>query len=764
MRRLIIRNARRGVFWFAVCCAQLAHSMDAFDVKDIRLEGLQRIAVGTVFNYLPVQIGDSMDNKRAAESIRALFKTGLFKDVSLQRDGNVLVVSVVERPAIAEIKMTGNHDIETDKLKEALSQIGLAKGRTFDRSLLDKVEQELQRQYFSRGKYGVKIQSKVEELERNRVNILIDIAEGNVAKITQVNIVGNQAFSDDELLARLQSGSPGMFALFSSRDQYSKQKLSADLETLRSFYLDRGYINFNIASTQVSITPDKQQVFITANVNEGEKFSIKDVKVSGDLVVPEAEIRALIQINAGDVFSRKSITESSERISQRLGQDGYAFSNINPVPDIDKEAKLVTLTFYVDPGRRVYVRRVNVAGNTKTQDEVLRREMRQMEGGWIATDKVNRSRVRLQRLGFFEDVNVETPAVPGVEDQVDVNYAVTERSSGTLQAGVGYSQNQGILFTASVSHDNFLGSGKRVSAEINNSKVNTVYSVSYTNPYNTIDGVSRTLNGYYRATNSGALNTASYTADTYGAGVDYGIPLTEFNSAHVGYSVEHMKIHATSATPVTYLDFIAQNTDEFTALKFTTGWTYDSRDKALFPESGMFHSVSTEAAFPAGDIRFYKISTRHKWYRPITSSLTFLASGQIGYGAGYDGTTALPFWESYFAGGISTVRGFRTNTLSPRENGTPLGGALKTVGSVELLFPAPFAQDSKTFRFSAFYDLGNVVGSREEFSFDQLRASVGLSASWLSPIGPMVFSLGRAVRDQDGDTHETFQFSLGAPL
>lgn len=744
-----------------------AAAFEPFEVSDIRLEGLQRIAIGTVFNYLPLQIGDRMTPERAAEIIRALFKTGFFQDVGLARDGSVLVVEVQERPAISEVTIEGNRDIETDKLKEALAQIGLAKGRTFDRALLDTVEQELQRQYFSRGKYGVKIESKVEELERNRVNILINVFEGEVAKIVAVTIVGNEAFPDSVLLDQFQSGVPGAFGLFSSRDQYAKQKLAGDLETLRSYYLDRGFINFNVESTQVSISPDKRDVYITINVSEGEKYTVKSVKLAGDLVVAEDELRRLINIQPGEVFSRRAITESSERIKERLGRDGYAFSNVNPVPDIHREEREVSLTFQVDPGKRVYVRRVNIAGNAKTKDEVLRREVRQMESGWIATDKVNRSRVRLQQLGYFDDVNVETPQVPGVEDQVDVNFTVTERSSGSVQAGVGYSQSQGILVTASVSHENFLGSGRRISAEVNNSKVNQVYSFSLTNPYYTLDGISRSLRVFYRATDSGEINTADYTLDTYGAGLEFGLPMSEYNMSRVGVSAENTLIKATDNTPPTYLGYLERHEEEYNALKLTSGWSYDSRNRAIFPESGMFHSINLEVATPLGRNSFYeyyKLTTRHKFYQPLFGPVTFMLGGQIGYGDGYDDTQGLPFWENYYVGGINSVRGFRTSALGPRENDDALGGAFKVVASAEFQFLPPFASDSKTFRMSVFYDVGNVYPQANDFDVATLRASVGVAAQWLSPIGPMVFSLGKPIRDEEGDERETFQFSLGAPL
>ncbi len=739
-------------------------SFTPFEVKDIKLEGLQRISAGTVFNSLPIRIGEIMDAERSVEAIRELFKTGFFEDVRLSREDGVLVVAFVERPSIADIKLSGNKDIDSEQLTDALKQIGLSKGRTFNRSLLDQVEQELQRQYFSRGKYGVKIKSTVNELERNRVDIGIEVFEGAVAKISQINIVGNSAFSDETLLGRFQLGARGTFALFSSRDQYSKQKLSADLEALKSFYLDRGFINFHIASTQVSITPDKRSVYVTINVQEGEKYTVKDVKLAGDLVVSELALRPLISIKRGDVFSRRAITDSSSRLSDRFGEEGYAFSNINPVPDINNETREVSLTFFVDPGKRIYVRRINVSGNTQTKDEVIRREFRQMEGAWIATNQVNRSRVRLQRLGYFEDVNVETPAVPGVEDQVDVNFSVTERSTGSLQAGIGYSESQGVLLTANISHNNFFGTGKRVSAEINTSSVNTIYSFSYTNPYYTLDGVSRGFRGFYRKTDSGARNTADYNADTYGIGIDYGIPLSEFNRFRFGFSLEHTTINTTPATPQAYRDFLEANTDDFDAVIASAGWSYDSRNRAIFPNRGTFHNIGAEIAVPGSGLQYYKITSRSQWFQPLTRSLTFSLRGQVGYGDGYGGTSTLPFFENFYAGGVRTVRGFRANSLGPKEGGDPLGGALKVVGNAEIIFPVPFNPEAKAVQLSAFYDIGSVYENADDFDVSELRASVGLSLTWLSPIGPMVFSLAEPVRSQLGDETESFQFSLGAPL
>lgn len=741
-----------------------AQAFDAFTVKDIKLEGLQRIAVGTVFNYLPVRIGETFDDERSVAALRELFKTGFFEDIALAREGDVLVVNVVERPAISDVKFEGNSDIDTEQLTDALKQTGLAKGRTFDRSLLDKVEQELQRQYFSRGKYGVKITTEVKPLERNRVDVDIKIHEGGVATIAQINIVGNNAFSDDELTNQLQLGVRGSLNPFSSRDQYSKQKLSADLESLKSYYLDRGYINFNVDSTQISITPDRSNVYITINVSEGDQFTIKEVKLAGHLVVPEAELQPLLEVKVGDLFSRKLVTQSSENISQRFGLEGYAFSNINPVPNVNKESREVSLTFVVDPGKRIYVRRVNIAGNTRTRDDVVRRELRQFEGGWIATDKINRSRERLMRLGYFEEVNVETPSVPGVEDQVDVNITVKERSTGSVQAGVGFSESQGVLFTASISHDNFFGSGKRVSAEVNTSQVNTIYSFLYNNPYYTQEGISRGIRLFYRKTDSSATNTASYNADTYGLNVDYGFPLSEYYRTSLGFGLEHTEIRETSSTPQAYSDFLRDNAAVFDLLKINPGWSYDTRDRAIFPIKGVFNSIDGEVATPGSDLTYYKIATRAQWYHPLSKSWVFYLGGQVGYGGAYGDTTNLPFFENYYAGGVRTVRGFRSNTLGPREEDKPLGGAFKTVGNAELYFPVPFNPEAKTIRLGLFYDTGNVYEDTGDFDTNQFRSSVGISASWMSPIGPMIFGIARPVRSQAGDDTEVFQFTLGAAL
>jgi len=739
-----------------------ARAFESFVIKDLKIEGLQRIAVGTVLNYLPVNVGDRMDDKRAAATIRALFKTGFFDDVRLGRRRDVLVITVVERPAIAKIELSGNKDIESDQLLDALKNIGLSKGRVFDRSSLDKVEKELERQYFARGKYGVKITSKVTSLKDNRINLAISIAEGGVAQIRRINIVGNQVYTDSNLLSRFQLSGPTILSFLSSSDQYSRRKLSGDLETLRSFYLDRGFINFTIDSTQVSISPDKRNVFVTINVTEGEKYRVREVKLSGELIVAEAELRKLLKINGGDIFSRRRVTETTAATSQRLGEEGFAFANVNTAPDIDKSKREVTLTFFIDPGKRIYVHRINITGNSHTRDKVVRREMRQMESGWISTQKVQRSRVRLQRLGFFDEVNVETPAVPGLADQVDVNFNVHERSSGSLQAGVGFSQGQGLLLNASITQNNIFGTGNRISVNVNNSSVNRIYSFSYNNPYYTIDGISRGFRIFSRSTDAGKANVANYTSDVYGASVNYGIPINENDRASASLGYENTKLNTSRFTPVSFLKFIADNGDNFDIIKLNLAWSHDTRNRAIFPDRGVRRILTADFATPLGNLEFYKLRYREFTYLPLTDDFTLLLRGDIGIGNDYGGTSELPFWERYFAGGISSVRGYKSNSLGPRENGDPRGGALKTVANAEVIFPAPFAAENKSLRLSAFFDIGNVFASTRDFDTGGLRYSAGVAVKWLTPVAPLIFSFAWPLNDESGDDVERFQFSLGA--
>jgi outer membrane protein insertion porin family len=740
-------------------------ALDTFQIEDIRLEGLERISAGTVFNYLPLKTGDQFDNKTSEQALKSLFKTGFFNDIQFGQDDRVLVIYFTERPAISEIVFEGNKEIEKDNLVKALKGIGFAEGRVFDRSILEKVELELQRQYFSLGRYAARIKSTVTDLSRNRVKINIDISEGKAAAIKHIQLVGNEAFSDKELLDEFELSPTTFWSFFSSSDQYAKQKLAADLETLKSFYLDRGYLNFSIDSTQVSITPDKQDIYITVNLTEGKKHRITDIKLVGNLVVPEQELREKIKIENNSVFSRKQITASVEALAERLGDDGYTFANVNPVPEpISPDSTDVVLTFFVDPGKRTYVRRINFAGNTKTRDEVLRREMRQMEGAWASTAKIKRSRERLDRLNFFEDVKVETVPVPEQSDQVDINYSVTERPSGNFMAGIGYSQTQGVLFNASVSQDNFLGSGNRVSIGFNTSKVQTLYSFSYYDPYFTVDGISQSFGMYYRKTDAEQANLSSYALDAFGGTLGYGIPISEHDSVRFGIEPEHLQVKTTANSAKEVSDYIGKNGDNFNIFKLSTGWTHDTRNRILFPESGVLQSLGGEIALPLGGdkLKYYKLSGKWSWHYSLVKNYTLMLNADASYGKAY-GSTDFPFFENYVAGGPRSVRGYKENTLGPRDsNLRPFGGTLRTVGNVELFFPLPLAKESQRFRLSAFFDIGNVYARREDFDRSSLRSSTGMAAIWLSPLGMLSFSLAKPLNNKPEDETQVFQFTLGA--
>ncbi len=745
------------ILFLMLCVARGAH---AFVVKDIQVFGLQRISAGTVFNYLPVSVGEDFTPQKAAAAIRALFKTGFFKDVALERSGDVLIVHVQERPSVAKIIFEGNKDIKKEDLEKALNVIGLSEGKVFNRQLLEKVEQELTRQYFSHGKYGVKIKTEVTQLTRNRVAILIKISEGRVAKIKQINLVGNKTFDSDTLLDLFELRPTNWLSFYTKDDQYAKQKLSADLERLRSYYLDRGYIKFSIDSTQVTLTPDKKEIYITINIKEGDLYTLEKVRLTGNLVVPPQELIDRVQVGPGEIFSRKNATLTSKAISDRLGDEGYLFANVNMVPEIDEKKKTVVMTFFVDPGKRVYVRRINMKGNTKTRDEVLRREMRQMEAAWAATRKIERSKTRLERLGYFEQVNVETPPVVGTSDQVDVNYSVTERSSGNLSAGVGFSQVQGLIFNANISQDNVFGTGKRVNLAFNNSDVTTQYRFGYFNPYYTLDGVSMGYDLGYVSRNANNANISNYTTDVINTGFNFGIPLNEFDRLRFNFDAKYTKLKTGSFTSTEINDFVLQQGESFLTFSAAVGWTHDTLNRALFPTSGGQQRFSALATVPGSDLTYYKVSYKQQQYFPISKDFTFRLLGEAAYGDGYGDTKALPFFEHYFAGGVRSIRGFRDNTLGPRDsNNRAFGGASKIVGKAELLFPVPFMQDSKSVRMGAFVDAGAINRS---FTLKNMRYSVGISGEWLSPFGALAVSIAVPMNSSANDQTQSFQFSFGS--
>lgn len=733
---------------------------NAFVVKDIQVRGLQRISAGAVFNYLPVNIGDEFTPQKAAKAIRALFKTGFFKDIALEQSGNVLIVHVKERPSIAKIIIEGNKDIKKEDLEKALNTIGLSEGKVFNRQLLEKVEQELRRQYFSHGKYGVKIKTEVSQLTRNRVGIHIDISEGRVAKIKQINLVGNKVFDSDRLRDLFELSTTNWLSFYTKDDQYSKQKLSADLERLRSFYLDRGYIKFDIESTQVTLTPDKKQIYITINLTEGDLYTLEKVRLTGNLVVQPEELIKLVQVGPGEIFSRKNATLTSKAISDRLGDEGYLFANVNMVPEINEKNKTVVMTFFVDPGKRVYVRRINMKGNVKTRDEVLRREMRQMEAAWASTRKIDRSKTRLERLGYFEQVNVETPPVVGTSDEVDIDYSVTERSSGNLSAGVGFSQVQGLVFNANISQDNVFGTGKRIDLAFNNSNVTTQYRFGYFDPYYTLDGVSMGYDLGYVARNANNANISNYTTDVINSGFNFGIPLNEFDRLRFNFDAKYTKLKTGNFSSQEIRDFINQQGDSFFTFSGAVGWTHDTLNRALFPTSGGQQRFSALATIPGSDLTYYKVSYKQQHYFPIARDLTFRLLGEVAYGNGYGDTNRLPFFEHYFAGGVRSIRGYKANTLGPRDsNNRAFGGASKIIGKAELFFPVPFMRDSKSVRMGAFVDAGTV---NRDFSLSNMRYSVGISGEWLSPFGALSVSFAIPMNSGGNDQTQSFQFSFGS--
>jgi outer membrane protein insertion porin family len=747
----------------ALVLAAAAVQAEDFTVGDIEIEGLQRIAAGTVFTYLPLEVGERYTAERSAELLRALHDTGFFDDIALYRRDDVLIVSVVERPAIDSIEFDGNSDIPSEQLEEVLGQIGIARGRVYNPSVLERLERELRQQYFARGKYNVGIVTTVEELPRNRVSIDIEISEGLPARIRQVAIVGNEDYATEALLDRMDSGVANPLVPFSSRDEYSKQRLAGDLERLRSLYLDDGYVNFRIDSTQVTITPDKRDIHITVNLTEGERYKLRSVKLAGTFVVPEDELMGLVTLEAGDVFSRRQITASTDAIVQRVGDEGYAFANVNAIPEIDEEAREVDLTLFVDPGPRVYVRRINFIGNYKTRDEVYRREMRQLEGGWYSTAKVERSKTRLQRLVYVESADVKLRRVPGTDDQVDLDITLSERLAGSFVIGAGYQDGQGLLLNVGVTEDNFLGSGNRVAINVNTSSVNRVVSFSHTNPYHTIDGVSRGYDVFYRETDTEDANIARFAFDRYGGSLRYGIPLSEFDSLRPSIGYERTRLLQGTEPSDEVIEFVQENGSTYNEYLLNLGYVYDTRDRVVFPTQGNVQSVNLEVAVPGSDLTYYKGTYSLSQYFPVMDNLTLALSGELAYGEGYGDTTELPFFEKFYAGGVRSVRGYRTNTLGPEDSlGNPFGGDFRVVSGIEAVFPWFGAQESANFRMSLFVDAGYVYEDYDAFDADEIRMSYGLGAIWLSPVGPLTFSIAEAFNDQPGDELEAFQFTLGA--
>jgi len=754
MKRFLALVLWAGIHVHSAC------AFEPFEVSDIRVEGIQRTDAGTVFTYLPIKVGDTMDEARASEAVKALFATGFFNDIRLETSDNVLVIIVQERPAIAQVDVSGSKEFPADQLKEALQQIGLKESRIFDRALLHLAEQELKTQYIGRGKYGVRIVTTVTPLERNRVAISFTIFEGRVAKIRQINFVGNHVFDDKTLRKEFALTTPSLMTWYTDSDQYSKPKLQADLESVRSFYLDRGYIEFSIDSTQVSISPDKENIYITINMTEGERYTVKSMLLAGELIIPEEELLALIQVETGEIFSREKLTETSKLISDRLGDEGYAFAAVNAVPDLDRETNEVALTLYIDPGRRVYIRRIIISGNTDTRDEVIRRELRQFESAWYSTKKLNRSRQRVDKLGYFSEVQIDTPGVPGTSDQVDVNLKVTERNTGNLTFGIGYSTTEKIVLTAGLAQNNIFGTGNSLSFQINTGSVNQNYSLSYTNPYFTPDGVSRGFDFYRRDLDSTSLSVAPFNTKTLGFGIRFGVPITEFDRIRYGFAYEKTEIELFDTSPPRYVDFVNEFGNITDAWPITVNWARDKRDSVIYTTAGSLQRLGGEVSVPLGDLSYYRLTYRLKWYYSLSRSLSFMARTRLGFGDGYD-DQSLPFYKNFFAGGVNTVRGYGAGSLGPKDvNGDSLGGELQVIGNFELLFPFPGVGKDRSVRLSTFIDMG-MVGDDYDYIFSELRASSGLAINWFSPVGPIVVVFAYPLNDEPEDETERVQFTLG---
>ena len=755
-----------------------------FTVSDIRVNGLQRVSAGSVFGALPLNVGETVDERRLAEATRSLFKTGFFEDIQLSRDGDVLIITLLERPSISSLEIEGNKAISKDDLLKGLKQSGLAEGEIFQQATLEGVSNELQRQYVAQGRYSATIETKVIPQPRNRVALKIDITEGSVASIQHINVVGNKVFKDEELTDLFELKTKNWLSFFRNDDKYAREKLSGDLERLRSYYFDRGYINMDITSTQVSITPDKKHVYITVNVDEGEQYTIRDVKLSGDLKVPEEEIQALLLSREGQVFSRKVMTTTSELITRRLGNDGYTFANVNGVPQTHDEDNTVSLTFVVDPGKRSYVNRINFRGNTKTTDEVLRREMRQMEGGWASTYLIDQSKTRLERLGYFKEVNVETPAVPGTDDQIDVNYSVEEQPSGSITASVGFAQNAGLILGGSISQSNFLGTGNKVSLGLTRSEYQSNYNFSFVDPYWTVDGVSLGYNGFYRSTDYDKLDydISSYAVDSLGAGINVGYPISETSRLNFGLGAQQDKLKTGSYTVKEIESFTEEEGKTFTNFKGSVGWSQSTLNRGLMATRGYSQSLVLESTIPGSDLSFYRLDYSGQIFKPLTNNYTLRFHTDIGYLEKYGSTSKVPFYEHYYAGGFNSVRGFKDSSLGPRSTPNdkdydrdhyPFGGNVLIQGGAELLFPMPFVKDQRSLRTVLFWDVGNVFDthcssdqkSRNEagcgIKYDNLASSVGVGLTWITALGPLSFSLGVPVKKPDNADTQVFQFSLG---
>lgn len=798
-RPFIRLRARVLVLLAAVLIATTAAAADKpRTVRDIRVEGLQRISEGTVFNYLPLNIGDQVDEQRVQEALRAVYATGFFKDIEFRWDDGTLVIAVAERPSIESFSISGNKDIKTEDLNESLSKIGLKAGKIFNRSVLDEVEQSLTDQYFGQGKYAARVVTKVEELPDNKVRIAIDIVEGDRARIRQINIVGNQSFDDEEILEEFALKMPNWLSFIRQDDRYSREALQGDLETLRSYYMDQGFADFRIESTQVALSPDKKDIFITVNLAEGDRYKIADVRLAGELILDEQQVNPYVLVKPGQTFSQRVITQSADLIRLRLGEEGYAFATVEPVPELDKAAKTASITLYVEPKNRVYVRRVNFNGAASVNDEVFRREVRQFEGGYLSNSRLERSKVRIQRLPYIEKVEVNTNPVPGTPDLVDVDFDIEEGLPGSFGGGIGYSGSQGFLLNGNFVHTNFAGTGNRIAADVSTGQYRTIYSLSHTDPYTTIDEVSRTVSLAYRDITQYTSGASDFSTETFTASVEYGYPITEYQRVILGLNWQESNLLADSYSSAQAKEWVQENGDSFaeklsggaeiygtnfSSFDLVAGWVYDSRNRALFADRGARHRIILSSTVPGAEVEYYTINYSGAQYVPLGRWFTLAFNVDLGYGDSFGDTTAIVPFKNYFAGGPDTVRGYRENYLGPRDSfGNPYGGNMLVAAQTELILPIPEKWRARS-RLTLFFDVGNVFSSGDvvftaptpnqtvpidyDFDMGNLKQSVGISAQWLAPLGLFRFSYGFPLNADDptslsyGDDTEEFQFSIG---
>jgi outer membrane protein insertion porin family len=787
---------RKTVFALLVLLPIISMAAENFVVKDMRVEGLQRISEGTVFNYLPINIGDEIDNIRIGEAIRSLYGQSLFDDIEMRREDDTLIIVVKERPSIENFTIDGNKDIKTEDLMESLRNVGLARGRTFDRSVLDNVEMFLREQYYDRGKYGVEIKTDVQDRPNNTVRIKIDVKEGDRARIRQVNIVGNDSFDEDDIRGGFTLDTANWLSWIRQDDRYAKEALEGDLEILRSFYMDRGYADFRVDSTQVAISPNKKDIFVTINLHEGEVYTISEVKLVGEMVVPEVYLRALIFTQPGAIFNQNVLTQSAEYMQFRLGEEGYANAEIEPVPELDHEKKEAAITFYLNPQNRVYVRNIKFNGISEVDDEVLRREMRQMEGSYLSNSLMDRSKILLQRLPYIEPgVDYRTTPVPGSPDLVDLDVDLEYRMPGQFSGGVGYSESQKLLLNGSIVHTNFLGTGNRVALELNSGRYQKLYSVSHTDPYRTMDGVARTLSVNYRDITQFTSAASDFSTTSAGATVDYSYPISEFQRVSFGLTYQHSELLSSTNSTQQAQDWVANNGNpfiqdigngivffgtEFDTVELIAGWSYDSRNRSLFATRGTRQQFFLSAAIPGSDVEYYQARFNFTKYFPLSRRWIVRMNAEVGISEALGETTAAPPYKQFYGGGPQSVRGFKESYLGPRDSfGRPYGGNMLVAGQLELIIPLPSKFASQA-RASIFYDVGNVFNTGEvaftdklgapiEYKpdLDELRTSVGIGVQWLAPLGLFRFSYAyplNAYSGNDryfGDELERFQFSIG---